>query len=78
MSLHETLGEIFGDVFGYKDELSCDLGPSSVAGWDSIAQIAMVEALESHFDIRLTTDEMIEMTDVGAISEVLARHGVQE
>ncbi len=74
MSLSQSLSDIFREVFNFKGELEDDLNPSSVPGWDSVAHIAMVEAIESHFDVRFTTEEMVEMTSVKKIKDVLKHY----
>ena len=74
MSLSQGLSDIFSEVFNFKGELTDDLEPSSVPGWDSVAHIAMVEAIESHFNIRLTTDEMVEITSVKKIKDVIKQY----
>lgn len=78
MSLNETLNDIFYEIFNYKGKLTDDLDASSISGWDSVAHIALVEALESHFDIKLTTEEMVEMTSVLKIKDILKNYHIQD
>lgn len=78
MSLNKTLSAIFREVLNYRGELVDDLNPSSVSGWDSVAHIALVEAMESRFDINLTTEEMVEMNSVLKIKDILADYHIQD
>ena len=77
MSLNKALDNIFYEVFNYKGKLTDDLDPSSISGWDSVAHIAMIESLESHFSIMLTTEEMVQMTSVRKIKDVLKNYNIE-
>jgi len=42
--------------------------------WNSLAHIEIIVAIEEEFQIQLNQDEIVEMTSIAAIAEVLARH----
>ena len=77
-TVDQYLAQVFQEVFRYKDELTDDLEPSSVSGWDSVGHIALIEAVESRFGIRVTTEEMLEMTTVNRIKDILRDHDIRE
>ena len=60
------LNSIFEDVI---DEgpvsLSDETVPSDVEGWDSLAHIQLVVAIEKHFDIKFTSEEITSWKKVG-------------
>ena len=47
-----------------------------IEGWDSLAHVQLMLAVEDEFGVTLTTDEMAKMTSVPAILEVVARKDV--
>lgn len=72
----KVLAEVLRDLLGYRGPVSDDLTPAQVKGWDSVAHISIIEELESRLGIRLSTEEMVAMQDVGTIRTILNRHGV--
>lgn len=47
-----------------------------VEQWDSLKHMGLIVALEKHYSIELSGDEIAEMTSVGAIQTILKKHGV--
>ncbi len=45
-------------------------------GWDSVAHMALVAAIESAFDIMLATDEVIDLSSFPKAREIVAKHGI--
>ena len=60
------LQPIFQDVF-YDEELAVteETNASDVEDWDSLAQIRIVMAVEKHFSIKFTFDELQSLKNVG-------------
>lgn len=52
-------------------------GPAAVPGWDSMAHLDLMLALEAEYRVRLTPEEMGEMLTVGRIKEVLRAKGAR-
>jgi len=67
---------IFDDVFQYSEPLTVSTSPNDIERWDSLQHIALVQAIETTFGIKLSMDEMMEIQCVGDIERVLRRHGV--
>lgn len=64
-------------VFGVEPaRVRDDTSNATLAGWDSLAHINLVLALEAAYGLTLSVDEALEATSVGAIKRVLARRGV--
>jgi len=77
--MNEVDGVIAGalrDAAAYTDPIDDDLMLSTVPGWDSLAHVLTMSILEDRFGLHFQNEEMIEMTSVAAIRDVLARHGV--
>lgn len=48
----------------------------SSSGWDSVAHMALVAAIERTFDIMLDTDDVIGMSSFAKAKEIVAKHGI--
>jgi acyl carrier protein len=71
--IYRKLADIFRDIFLRDDiELRPDLTAHDVAGWDSFKQIDIILAVESAFNVRLTTREIDGLNDVGALVRAIA------
>ncbi len=72
----EELESVFRQIFD--DDalvLRLDMTASDIGGWDSSQQVALLAAIESRFNVRLTTGEiarlMTEGANVGTMLEIL-------
>jgi acyl carrier protein len=45
-------------------------------GWDSVAHMAVVAAIERAFDIMMETDDVIGMSSFSKAKEIVSKHGV--
>jgi acyl carrier protein len=73
----QKLRDIFADVLGLPpSEINDDVTYDQTKGWDSIAHMSLVAALESGFDIMLDTDEVIDMSSFAKARSILRKHGV--
>ena len=45
-------------------------------GWDSVAHMALVAAIENAFEIMLDTDEVIDMSSYPKAREIVRKHGI--
>jgi acyl carrier protein len=52
------------------------LAYGSTPGWDSVAHMALVAAIEEKFDIMLSTDQVIGMSDFTKAQEIVRSHGI--
>jgi acyl carrier protein len=51
--------EVLEDVLGWDVEVRDEDGPGTVEGWDSLAHVRLVHALETRFDVRLPDDALL-------------------
>lgn len=65
---------IFQDVFDDpKLAIGAQTMASDVQGWDSLSTINLVFALEREFDIRFALGEIQELSNVGAMAELILK-----
>ena len=50
--------------------------PDTVESWDSLAAMRLVAAIESEFDVRLSTKEIMKMRSIGIARAVLREKNV--
>ncbi len=75
--MDKRLAEILSDVFGLRvDDIKPELQKYDVGTWDSLKQMDLVMSLEREFGIALEIPEIIRMTSVAEIIQVLKNKGV--
>jgi acyl carrier protein len=72
--LHVRLTSIFRDVFD-DDSLTLhdDMTADNVKGWDSLAHVDLIVAIEKEFKIRFTTGEISGLKSVGELTALVSR-----
>ena len=74
----QKLRQAFASSLNLDDsQVNEQLQYSSSVGWDSIAHMALVAALDSAFDIMLDTEDIIDMSSFGKAREILSKYGVK-
>ena len=77
MDRTEILGKlepIFVDVLDIPDlQLTADSNAQNVEGWDSLAHINLVVAIEKQFKIRFGLGELQDLKNVGEMADLIAR-----
>jgi len=70
--LRDRLQDLFRDVFD-DDEivLADELTADDVDGWDSLAHVNLMIAVEMEFGVRFATTEIASMQDVGSLVTLL-------
>jgi acyl carrier protein len=53
------------------ERLTPDSAPESVESWDSIHHLSLALALEEHFDVIFTPEEIEQMVNLGALARVV-------
>lgn len=77
MSRLDELRALLAEAFSVDPaELDDDAAPERISGWDSLTHLNMTVAIEERFGVSLTTDDILEMQNVGAIRRVLRAHGI--
>lgn len=58
------------------EQITPDLKMTCCPAWDSLAHMELIVSLEEHFGIVLSPDEIVAMTSVAGIKQVLTNKGV--
>lgn len=70
--MNDKLTEIFALTLNVPPEsISNNTSPENTEGWDSVANLLLISAIEETFDVELTTAEIETMKDVGRVRTVL-------
>jgi len=77
--MEEKLKSVFSNLFTIKDaDFNDGLSMSMVDGWDSLKHMELIVTIENEFGIpKLEMDEIVEMTSIAKIKEVLQGKGVE-
>lgn len=62
---------VFEEVLGWDVEVYEDDRPGTVEGWDSLAQIRIVHALETRFSVRLPDDALLQEHSVASLRRLV-------
>ena len=65
------LNKIFSEALGREVELKPTDTTDTIDGWTSLAHLALVIELEEFYDVRFTPDEIMSMTSVKRIMELI-------
>ena len=74
----DRLLDCFVQTFGINRDqiIPRKLAYQSIPEWDSVGHMALVAEIESTFDVRLDSNDIIDMSDVLKAIEILHKHGV--
>jgi acyl carrier protein len=73
----KSLAEVFAESLLVDPAIVVDdLAYQSIKEWDSVAHMVLVTAIEDNFDIMLDTDDIIAMSSVARVREILAKYDV--
>jgi acyl carrier protein len=79
MTIFERLADIFQDVFDFnKSQLTLESVPDDVPKWDSVGHMNLVARIEGEFGVQFEVDEIMEMSSVEKIMEILQSKGVSD
>jgi acyl carrier protein len=70
-----AFASVFEDVFGWGVEISDTDGPATIEDWDSLAQIRLVNELETRFAVRLPDSALLEEQTVASLRALVLDHG---
>ncbi|MGN7998787.1 acyl carrier protein [Sphingomonas sp. 22176] len=60
-----------------RSAITDDLKYNSIPEWDSVAHMALIAELEAAYDVMLDTDDIVAMSSVGTIRELLKKYDVE-
>lgn len=75
--MNSKLVRLLADALGIESAaISQGTTMADTPAWDSVMHLNICLSVEEEFGVRLTPEEMIEMTSVAAIEVTLRKHGV--
>ncbi|MBN8819782.1 MAG: acyl carrier protein [Sphingomonas sp.] len=73
--MEEKIDKIFKDVIGAGPEVDrAILVYGEIPGWDSVAHMALVAALEQEFDCMLDMDDILDMSSYAKSIEIMKKY----
>ncbi len=76
--MEKELKELMADIFNVpEEEILKESSPNTLAGWDSLKHLVLVNAIEESFNVSLTTDEVTSIMNVKNIIDILNYKGVR-
>lgn len=73
--LFEIMGEVFNiDPSSINDKTK----QSDIEKWDSLNSLLLIDRLENEYKTKFSIDDVIEITTVGDIKNILKSHGIDE
>lgn len=71
-AIYDQLDQIFRDTLDNEDiHLTETTTAGEVPGWDSLAHISLILAIEQHFKIRFSTTEIGGLSNVGELVDLI-------
>jgi acyl carrier protein len=75
-AVHEKIYGIVATIIGVpRDSVTEDSSPDSLRGWDSLRHMKLILAVEEMFDVQLTDEEIVSITDVRSIVALVGQKG---
>jgi acyl carrier protein len=72
----EKLQNAFVEAIGVSPAANFDsLEYAKTAGWDSVAHMRLIAAIETAFDVMIDTEDVIDMSSFGKAKEIVTRYG---
>jgi len=73
--MRKKLEKIFRESFGI-DNLDDNLSINNVTGWDSMAHVGLILALQKEFNVSISPADAIDLTSVKEIVKYLMNRGI--
>ena len=71
--LHERLAALLADVCGAPaSSLGPDAAPGVTPGWDSVATLGFINAIEDELGVAITTAEALAIKSLGDVARLVA------
>ena len=71
-AIDDRVAAVFRERFGDNvRELTDETTFADIAGWDSLAHVNLINALEAEFDTKFSVRDVMKMNSVGAIRRLL-------
>jgi acyl carrier protein len=73
-STFEQVRSVASDIFGVPaDEVTADSSPETIDNWDSMQHLNLVLAIEEKFGVQLDPEDIEQMKNIGAVTELVEK-----
>jgi acyl carrier protein len=73
--MEDRLKEAFATALDLEiDEIAEDCTQETLEDWDSLGHLNLISEIEKTFKVKLTMDEVMEMTTYSKVKEVVSNH----
>ncbi|MBQ9693964.1 MAG: acyl carrier protein [Kiritimatiellae bacterium] len=73
--MNDTLRTLFADILQHPMPVfTASTAFADLPGWDSVAHLALLLAVERHFKIAFTSAQMVQMKTIGEMTAILEAH----
>lgn len=71
------LFDIISEVFGIdSSKISDETAQKDISRWDSLNALLLIDAIEKEYNVKFTIDEVIEISKVRDIKNILQKHNI--
>jgi acyl carrier protein len=75
MDCYPELAKVVAETLGIEvKRVTPDLNAEAVDTWDSLSHLRLITAVEKHFNLRMTMEEVMSLSNVGDLAVVVSRH----
>ncbi len=74
--MNNKLISVFSKALGINKEIINDKYSYGDKGWDSVAHMVLIAAIEEAFDIMIDTDDVIDMSSFLKAKEIISKYGI--
>ena len=75
--MRDTLDQLIAEILDLDmTQVTDDLSPESAARWDSLNHLRLITAVEHAFEIRLSMHEIMSISNVARLRELIATHAM--
>jgi acyl carrier protein len=72
------LKKVFAEVLNITQaDINDEIAFDKSKGWDSLAHMSLIAALDSEFDIMLDTDDVVDLSSYAQSKVILRKYGVE-
>ena len=76
MSHLNRLKNCFVSSLNVKEDQVTDTFSYGQTGWDSVAHMALIAAIEQEFDLMIDTEDVIDMSSFSKAKEIVTKYGI--
>ncbi|KKP36912.1 acyl carrier protein [Candidatus Peregrinibacteria bacterium RIFOXYC2_FULL_33_13] len=74
--MQQKLINLMSEIFDLPEaEITVEASMSTIDNWDSLSHLQLIAGIEENFNIQIDTEEVLQMTTVENILEILKKKG---